>query len=131
VEPSPAGAVASTATDMAKLMLAHLNNGALDGHRILAESTAVRMHSRAFGHDPRLPGFAPGFYEKSSHGLRIIGHGGDARFVPLGHLLYRDELGEDLMAFQTDAAGHVVRGFLGEAPTMGSVAAGCSSPCRY
>jgi CubicO group peptidase (beta-lactamase class C family) len=226
VEPSPAGAVASSATDMAKFMIAHLNNGVLDGHRILAESTAVRMHSRAFGHDPRLPGFALGFYEKSSHGLRIIGHGGDTqwfhtdlalipdehlgvfvsyntstggelsfgpfltqfldhyyptpapavaaapasadaakdaqrvageyefnrrsydtfqaaaglagdiqlrpdsgrlvmhsalgdtRFVPVGPLLYRDELGGDLMAFQTDPAGHVVRGFLGEAPMM-------------
>jgi len=39
-----------------------------------------RLHSRAFTHDPRIPGFALGFYEKSSHGLRIIGHGGDTQW---------------------------------------------------
>ena len=76
---APAGAVSSSATDMAKFMLAHLEGGALGTSRILAESTTARMHARTFAHDPRLPGFALGFYEKSSHGLRIIGHGGDTR----------------------------------------------------
>src|SRR5205085_7898983 len=80
VNAAPAGSVASSATDMAKFMLAHLNNGSYNGQHILADSTAQRMHARAFGHDPRLPGFALGFYEKSSHGLRIIGHGGDTRW---------------------------------------------------
>ena len=224
VEAAPAGSIASSATDMAKFMIAHLNNGQYNGQRILADSTARRMHERAFGHDPRIPGFALGFYEKSSHGLRIIGHGGDtrwfhtdlalipeenlgvfvsyntvtggelsfgpfltqfldhyyptpatavtppsdavqearrvageyefnrrsyttfqkaiglagniriaaadsgrlvmhsplgdARLVPVGPLLYRDDLGGDLVAFQADANGHIARGFLGEAPMM-------------
>jgi hypothetical protein len=43
---------------------------------------------------------------------------GDARLVPVGPLLYRDELGGDLVAFQADDKGHVARGFLGEAPMM-------------
>jgi hypothetical protein len=223
VEPTPAGAIASSATDMATFMLAHLNNGSYNGQRILADSTAQRMHARSFGHDPRLPGFALGFYEKSSHGLRIIGHGGDTRWfhtdlalvpdqklgvfvsyntttggelsfeqfltqfldhyyptpattvalpadatkdaqrvageyefnrrsyttfqkaiglagdirigadsgrlvmhsplgdsrlLPVGPLLYRDELGGDLVSFQQDRDGHIVRGFLGAAPMM-------------
>ncbi len=223
VEPMPAGSIAASATDMAKFMIAHLNDGELDGRRILADSTARRMHARAFGHDPRLPGFALGFYEKSSHGLRIIGHGGDTQFfhtdlalipdehvgvfvsyntntggelsfspfltqfldhyypspaaavvmpadaahqaqrvqgeyefnrrsyttfqksiglagsirikadsgrlvmhsplgdsrlVPVGPLLYREELGDALVAFQADSGGHVVRGFFGPAPMM-------------
>jgi hypothetical protein len=223
VEAAPAGSVASSATDMAKFMLAHLNNGSYNGGRILADSTAVRMHTRTFGHDARLPGFALGFYEMSSHGLRIIGHGGDtqwfhtdlalvpdaklgifvsyntstggelsfgpfltqfldhyyptpspvvalspnatneaqrvageyefnrrsyttfqkaiglagdiriradsgrlvmhsalgdSRLVPVGALLYRDELGGDLVAFQADSSGHVGRAFLGQAPMM-------------
>jgi CubicO group peptidase (beta-lactamase class C family) len=224
VNAAPAGSVASSATDMAKFMIAHLNNGANNGQRILADSTAQRMHARTFAHDPRIPGFALGFYEKSSHGLRIIGHGGDtrwfhtdlalipdeklgvfvsyntstggelsfgpfltefldhyypspvtsvalpadatkdarrvageyefnrrsyttfqkaiglggdiriaaadsgrlvmhsplgdARLVPVGPLLYRDELGGDLVAFQVDDKGRVARGFLGEAPMM-------------
>ena len=224
VNAAPAGSIAASATDMAKFMLAHLDNGALNGQRILADSTARLMHSRAFGHDKRLPGFALGFYEKSSHGLHIIGHGGDTRFfhtdlalvpdeklgvfvsyntstggelsfgpfltqfldhyyptpapvvplgadavkeahrvageyefnrrsyttfqkaiglagdirisaadsgrlvmhsplgdmklVPVGPLLYRDDLGGDLVAFQADDKGRISRGFLGEAPMM-------------
>jgi CubicO group peptidase (beta-lactamase class C family) len=216
----PAGSIASSATDMSKFMIAHLE----DGKGILAESTAKKMHARAFGHDPRLPGFALGFYEQSSHGLRIIGHGGDTRWfhtdlalipeeklgvfvsyntasgaelsfgpfltqfldhyypappapvapsadaakeaarvageyefnrrsyttfqkaiglagdirvsaadsgrlilhspfgdsrlVPVGPLLYRDELGSDLVAFQADSKGRVERGFMGNAPMM-------------
>jgi CubicO group peptidase (beta-lactamase class C family) len=223
VEPMPAGSIASSATDMAKFMIAHLNDGELNGQRILADSTAQRMHARAFGHDPRIPGFALGFYEKSSHGLRIIGHGGDTewfhtdlalipdeklgvfvsyntntggelsfgpfltqfldhyypaapavvampadavaqarrvqgeyefnrrsyttfqtalglagdiriaadsgrllmhsalgdtRLVPVGPLLYREELGDALVAFQADSGGHIARGFFGPAPMM-------------
>src|ERR1051326_1378198 len=50
---SPAGSVGASAADMAKFMLTHLGNGtAPGGARILAESTAVRMHTRTFGHDP-------------------------------------------------------------------------------
>jgi hypothetical protein len=224
VNASPAGSIASSATDMARFMIAHLNDGSYNGQRILADSTAQRMHARAFGHDDRLPGFALGFYEQSSHGLRIIGHGGDTRWfhtnltlipdeklgvfvsyntntggelsfgpfltqfldhyypmpvtavaappdatkeaarvageyefnrrsyttfqkaiglagdiriaaadsgrltmhsalgdsrlVPVGPLLYRDELGGDLVAFQADKNGKIARGFLGEAPMM-------------
>ena len=76
----PAGSVSSTATDMAKFMIAHLNDGEYDGRRILSPETAEKMHARVFTHDPRLNGFAYGFYEKSSHGVRIIGHGGDTEW---------------------------------------------------
>jgi CubicO group peptidase (beta-lactamase class C family) len=77
---APAGSVSATATDMARFMIAHLNDGTLGDARILADSTARLMHSRAFSHDDRINGFALGFYEKSSHGLRIIGHGGDTQW---------------------------------------------------
>lgn len=53
---APAGSVSASATDMAKFMLAHLGNGQLGDQRILADSTARLMHSRLFGHDPRIPG---------------------------------------------------------------------------
>jgi hypothetical protein len=224
VNAAPAGSVAASAADMAKFMIAHLNDGAYNGQRILKDSTAELMHARSFAHDPRIPGFALGFYEKSSHGLRIIGHGGDTRWfhtdlalipeeklgvfvsyntstggelsfgpfltqfldhyyptpatvvalktdgskdaakvageyefnrrsyttfqkamglagdirispadsgrllmhsalgderlVPVGPLLYRNDLGDDVVAFQADDKGRITRGFLGEAPMM-------------
>jgi CubicO group peptidase (beta-lactamase class C family) len=77
---APAGSVSASATDMANFMIAHLNKGALGDARILGEQEAALMHTRVRGHDPRLPGFAHGFYEQSSHGLRIIGHGGDTQW---------------------------------------------------
>jgi CubicO group peptidase (beta-lactamase class C family) len=223
VEPAPAGSMASSATDMAKFMIAHLNSGEVNGQRVLSDSTAKLMHARAFGHDPRIPGFALGFYEKTSHGVRIIGHGGDtqwfhtdlalipdekvgvfvsyntntggelsfaqfltqfldhyyptppsvvvmpadatqqaqrvqgeyefnrhsystfqkamglagsirisadsgrlvmnsplgaSRLLPVGPLLYREELGDGLVAFQADSSGRILRGFFGPAPMM-------------
>lgn len=72
----PAGALSTTATDMARWMLAHLNDGTLGDGRILASETARRMHARHWGPDPRLPGMAHGFVESVVHGYRAIGHGG-------------------------------------------------------
>ena len=77
---APAGSIGASATDMAKFMIAHLNRGALGDVRILGQAQADKMHTRVRGHDPRIPGFALGFYEQSSHGLRLIGHGGDTQF---------------------------------------------------
>src|SRR5687767_4464774 len=54
VHPAPAGSFASSATDMARFMLAHLGNGAYNGQRVLADSTVALMHRRAFSHDPRI-----------------------------------------------------------------------------
>jgi CubicO group peptidase (beta-lactamase class C family) len=78
---APAGAISASAASMAAFMTMHLQDGRYGAARLLAEPTAREMHARAFGHDPRINGFALGFYEKSSHGLRIIGHdGGTQRF---------------------------------------------------
>jgi CubicO group peptidase (beta-lactamase class C family) len=78
VEPAPAGSLSSTATDMARFMLAHLNGGTLDGARILKPETVAMMHSRNYALAPRLMnGFDLGFYEENRNGHRIIGHGGD------------------------------------------------------
>jgi CubicO group peptidase (beta-lactamase class C family) len=107
VHPAPAGSVGSSATDMARFMLAHLGNGAYDGQRILAESTAVLMHTRAFTHDPRIPGFALGFYEKSSHGLDIIGHGGDTRWFHSDLALIPSERLGVFVSYNTASGGEL------------------------
>jgi CubicO group peptidase (beta-lactamase class C family) len=74
---SPAGAMSASATDMAKFMIAHLQNGRFEDRRILKEKTSEFMHSRLFTHDPRLPGNAHGFWESNFNNMRIIEHGGD------------------------------------------------------
>ncbi|HEX6050617.1 MAG TPA: serine hydrolase domain-containing protein [Gemmatimonadaceae bacterium] len=107
VHPAPAGSVASSATDMATFMLAHLGNGTVGGQRILADSTATLMHSRAFSHDPRIPGFALGFYEKSSHGLRIIGHGGDTRWFHSDLALIPSERLGVFVSYNTNTGGEL------------------------
>ncbi len=68
----PAGSMSSTAIDMAKFMIAHLQNGLFGETRILQEKTARLMHSRLFSADPRLDGNAHGFWEKTWNGLRMI-----------------------------------------------------------
>ncbi|MGQ9470181.1 MAG: serine hydrolase domain-containing protein [Candidatus Aminicenantales bacterium] len=73
----PAGSMSSTAVDMARFMIAHLQNGRLGEAKILEEETAKLMHSRLFSVDPRLDGNAHGFWEKTWNGLRMIEHGGD------------------------------------------------------
>src|SRR5215216_7896537 len=61
VAAAPTAPVHTTATDMARFMLAHLQNGEYGDKRILHESTALDMHRQHFTHDPRLPGMAYGF----------------------------------------------------------------------
>ena len=73
----PAGSMSTTATDIARFMIAHLQNGEYEGQRILREETAREMHKRLFSHDPRLTGNAHGFWEKKLNGLTILEHGGD------------------------------------------------------
>jgi CubicO group peptidase (beta-lactamase class C family) len=73
----PAGSLTSSAADMAKFMLAHLQDGRLGTAQILKPETMRLMHSRAFGLDPAANAMAYGFYEESRNGQRIIGHGGD------------------------------------------------------
>jgi CubicO group peptidase (beta-lactamase class C family) len=77
ITPFPAGSLSSTAADMTRFMLAHLQDGQLGDARILRPETARLMHSRLFALDPAANGMCYGFYEESRNGRRIIGHGGD------------------------------------------------------
>ncbi|HEY2035335.1 MAG TPA: serine hydrolase [Rhizomicrobium sp.] len=77
VEAAPAGSLSSTATDMARFMMAHLNGGQYDGARILKPETVKQMHSLNYVLAPGLNGFDLGFYQENRNGHQIIGHGGD------------------------------------------------------
>jgi CubicO group peptidase (beta-lactamase class C family) len=76
----PAGGVAATAADMARFMLAHLQDGHLGEYDMLNTQTAQLMHSPS---ETALPGFASmahGFFHEVRNGRTLIGHGGDTLF---------------------------------------------------
>ncbi len=77
VRGTPAGALSSTAIDMARFMIAHLQGGRYGDARILEEETVERMHSRLFAAHPEVSGMAHGFMESTINGERVITHGGD------------------------------------------------------
>jgi len=73
---SPAGAMVSTAADMARFMIAHLQNGRFEETRILQESTAQEMHRLQFSKHPKADGWTYGFMATQVNGERIIWHSG-------------------------------------------------------
>ncbi|HEX6729839.1 MAG TPA: serine hydrolase domain-containing protein [Pyrinomonadaceae bacterium] len=76
----PAGSLSSTASDMARFIIAHLQDGQFGNVSILKPETARLMHSRLFALDDAANAMAYGFYEESRNGHRIIGHGGDTQY---------------------------------------------------
>jgi hypothetical protein len=82
---SPAGALAASGADMAKFMIAHLNNKLLD------PATSKLMYSDANKPYSALPGMALGFYHEDRNGLNIVGHGGDTVFFHSDLHLFLDK----------------------------------------
>jgi len=82
----PSGSLSATAADMARFMIAHLQNGELEGNHILKEETAIQMHSQLYAPDPRLDGVAHGFFERTINGQRLLSHGGN--FINSNSFLY-------------------------------------------
>lgn len=84
----PAGSLSSTSTDMAKFMIAHLQEGKYGDAQILKPETAKLMHSRLFALDDSANAMLHGFYEQTANGQRAFGHGGDTiQFHSNLHLL--------------------------------------------
>ncbi len=73
---APAGSMSATGSDLARFMLAHLQDGAYGDATILLTETAQAMHRTHATNDPRLSGIAHGFIEQTFQGQRTIGHGG-------------------------------------------------------
>lgn len=90
----PSGVLKTTAADMARFMIAHLQNGRYADEQILKEATARAMHQAQFTNYPRLPGWSYGFNERFQNGLRAIEKGGDKPgFTSLLFLLPDQNLG--------------------------------------
>ncbi len=74
---TPAGSMSASGADMARFMIAHLQNGRFGENRIFSEDTAQLMHSQLFTHDPHIVGNAHGFWEMRYNNVYALEHGGD------------------------------------------------------
>jgi CubicO group peptidase (beta-lactamase class C family) len=81
---APAGSLAAPGADMAKFMIAHLNNGGV----LLKPETAKMMHETKLDILPPLNRMALGFYEQNINGLPVVAHGGDTQWFHSDLLLF-------------------------------------------
>ncbi|ADQ66935.1 penicillin-binding protein, beta-lactamase class c [Halogeometricum borinquense DSM 11551] len=72
----PAGSMSTTAADMARFMQIHLNDGVVDGERVLASETVDSLHEQWATHHDQLPGMAFGLLEKYYGDVRTLWHNG-------------------------------------------------------
>jgi CubicO group peptidase (beta-lactamase class C family) len=90
----PASSIRSTAEDMAKFMIAHLECGKFRNEQILSEGAVCNMHRKQSTTHSEMPGWTYGFQEDDANGLRIVEHGGDiAGFSSLLVLLPDENVG--------------------------------------
>jgi len=68
----------TTASDLARYMIMHLENGKYDNVQLLSEESAKELHTTRFQHDPHLPGIAYTFDEVFWGGQRIMAKSGGA-----------------------------------------------------
>ena len=109
----PAGAASSTASDMARFMLTLLNNGSLEGTRILKNSSAEMLLSNQFTTHQNLPSIGLGVYEFDMSDVSIIGHGGDTSFFHTRMILL-PELNIGIFASYNSIEGSMARSLLFE-----------------
>lgn len=76
VNAAPAGSLSSSGTDMAKFMIAHLQNGKFGEIRILKEETARQMRVSS-NKSEHLNSMALGFYHDDYNGYEVVAHAGD------------------------------------------------------
>ena len=101
----PGGSLVSSATDMAKFMLAHLQDGCYQDVCILQPATIAEMHRQQFTNHPQLAGWTYGFVEGFGNEQRLIGHSGAIRgFASDITLLPEHNLGY-FVAFNHECAG--------------------------
>lgn len=112
VNPAPAGSLASTGADMARFMIAHLQDGTIDGHAILRPETARVMHQSPLDKVnpksliPPLNRMELGFFETNINGREVVGHLGDTQvFHTALHLFLADKVGLYLSVNSAGKAG--------------------------
>ena len=95
VGPAPAGALAASATDMGRFILASLGEAGPE-RSLLRPGTAALMRqpaldSTSLGSLADGPRMALGLFDESRNGHRIVGHGGDTRYFHSHLQIYPDD----------------------------------------
>ncbi|WP_420141722.1 serine hydrolase domain-containing protein, partial [Sphingomonas sp.] len=117
VGPAPAGSLSASGIDMAKFMIAHLENG----RGILRPETAATMHDSPldkvdpFSLMPPLNRMELGFFETNANGREVIAHLGDTQFFHTSlHLFLAERVGlyVSFNSVGRDGAVGVLRGQL-------------------
>ena len=114
----PSGAMRASATDVARFMIANLQNGRysdaqLPDVRIFNVATAQQMHSTQYTPDPRLLGITYGFFDFSDNGQRTLGNIG---YLPPMHSLLLILPDQDLgvfVAYNSDGGGDLTNQHIG------------------
>ena len=114
VGPFPAGSLSASGADMARFMIAHLQQG----RGLMKPETAAMMHNSPLGRVdpaslvPPLNRMELGFFETNANGHEVIGHLGDlSNFHTSLHLFMNDGVGL-YMSFNSggkEGAAHTVR----------------------
>ncbi|CAM3269996.1 Serine hydrolase [Sphingomonas antarctica] len=117
VGPTAAGSMSASGVDMARFMIAHLQNG----RGLLRPETAAIMHNSPLNKVnpvslvPPLNRMELGFFETNINGREVIGHLGDlSNFHTSLHLFMNEGVGL-YVSFNSagkDGAAHIVRGAL-------------------
>lgn len=90
----PTGPLRTTAIDMAKFMLAHLNGGQFEAGQILSKATCATMQQKQFAHDAHVNGMGYGFMWSTQNGKEILWHtGGSAYFNTMLALIPSEQVG--------------------------------------
>ena len=101
----PGGALVSTAGDMARFLLAHLQGGCVGDACILQPATVATMQAQQYTAHPELPGWTYGFQEGTEHGQHLVGHSGATTgFASYLLLLPEHDLGY-FVAFNAECIG--------------------------
>jgi CubicO group peptidase (beta-lactamase class C family) len=74
---NPAGDLVSTADDMSRFMLAHLQHGRFGNFQLLSPATTDEMHAPSFIPLPGVAGTTLGFFRNDDNGIQVIAHDGD------------------------------------------------------
>jgi CubicO group peptidase (beta-lactamase class C family) len=85
---TPASGMTSTAADVARFMIAHLEGGTYGNASILGARAMDDLHRRHFANDPRLSGMTYGFAETLLGEERLIHHRGSTNFEQFESALY-------------------------------------------